>query len=126
MLSAHAFAQENEITLNMVVNYGSAYRDGAWTPVDVVVDNQQRDVDGWVELTTYGAGGEVQSPIYRVRADSPKNSRKRFRFHCLLQGAAKIEAQLRQGRRGYTDFPTSLNLTPIRPEDLEKAISSPN
>ena len=117
-LCSPAFAAKDEITINMVVNYGSAYRDGAWTPIDVFVDNQQRDVEGWVELRTFGPAGDVQNPIYRVYADSPKNSKKRFRFHCLLQDTARIEAQLLHGRRAFIDVPTFLNVTPIRKEDF--------
>jgi len=118
LLSCGAFAEEGDLTFNIFVNYGAAYRDGTWVPVDVFVNNEQRDISGWVEVKTYSLGGELQSPIYRVPAESPKSSKKRFRLHCRLEECSRVEATVYHGKRPAHDFPTVVNVIPIRAEDF--------
>jgi len=117
LCAGFAWAEEGDLTINVFVNYGAAYRDGTWVPVDVMVKNEDRDISGWVEVKTISQGGEEQSPIYRVPAESPKNSTKRFRLHCKLQGCDSLEARLYHGRRLVTDFPSIVRLMPIRDQD---------
>ncbi|MCP4645375.1 MAG: hypothetical protein GY851_33335, partial [bacterium] len=68
LCTVDVFAAEGDLTLNIFVNYGAAYRDGTWVPVDVFVKNEQRDISGSVEVRTYSNTGELQSPVYRVPA----------------------------------------------------------
>ncbi len=112
-----AKADEESIILNMNVNYGVAYRDASWVPVDVMVHNSERDVSGSVEIRTYDFNGNLQSPIYRVPAESPRGSQKRFRVYCRLDRVDRIEARLFHGRRAVSPVPTWLQLTPIDRSD---------
>ena len=111
-------AEEGDIIVNMFVNYGAAYRDGSWVPVDVIVANDDFDISGWVEVRTFLGGDTPQSPIYRVPADCPKGSRKRFRLHCCLEQATRIEAMLYHRNRPALDIPAWMGITPIDPKDL--------
>ncbi len=112
-----AVADDESIVLNMQVNYGVAYRDGSWVPVDVLVHNSERDVSGSIEVRTYDFNGDVQSPIYRVAAQSPRSSQKRFRLYCKLDRVDRIEARLYHGNRSVTPVPTWLQLSPIDNKD---------
>jgi hypothetical protein len=100
-----------------IVNYGSAYRDGTWAPVDVVVKNDDFNITGWVEVRLL-AGNTAQSPIYRLPADLPKGSRKRFRFNCYLKGTTRIEAMVYNGKRPVMELPTYVAVTPVSPRDV--------
>jgi len=111
-------AEEGQIMVNMFVNYGAAYRDGSWVPVDVIVANDDFDISGWVEVRTFLGGDTPQSPIYRVPAECPKGSRKRFRLHCCLEQATRIEAMLYHRNRPILDIPAWMGITPIDPKDL--------
>jgi hypothetical protein len=104
------------MTLNVKVNHGMSYRDGAWAMVDVFVDNPEKDVTGWVEVTTFSLSGDRQSPVYRVPADSPKGSKKRFRVYAFLQDCDRIEARLYHKNRPAHDFPAQLRLGAIEQE----------
>lgn len=84
---------EGEISINLNVNYESAYREGAWVPVDVFVDNNSNDINGFVEVRTFN-NDQLQSPVYRVSAQCPKSSRKRFRLHCLLNQTTRVETMV--------------------------------
>ncbi|MBI4559617.1 MAG: hypothetical protein HY706_18675 [Candidatus Hydrogenedentes bacterium] len=108
---------DGEIMLNLEVNYGSAYRAGSWVPVDVVVINNDRDISGWAEVRCYSGSNDLQSPIYRAPAESPKGSRKRFRVYCNLANTFRIEAMLYNGNRAALDFPMRMGVTAINPKD---------
>ena len=111
---------DEEIAVDIIVNYGSAYKDGTWVPVDVLVDNKDFDVSGWVEVKTFSgpSGDEEQSPRYRVRAESPRNSRKRFRLYCRLDRTTRVEAMLYRGRRSALDLPAWFQVEPIDSDAL--------
>jgi hypothetical protein len=106
-----------EISVNIFVNYGFAYRDDTWVPVDVLVINDDADISGWVEVRTF-AGDQEQSPRYRVPAECPKGSKKRFRLNCRLKRTTRIEAMLYHRNRPAVEFPAQLGVVPIEQEDL--------
>ncbi|MFC1734815.1 hypothetical protein ACFL1X_01770, partial [Candidatus Hydrogenedentota bacterium] len=107
----------DDIAVNIFINYGFAYRDKTWVPVDVVVRNDAFDISGHVELRTYSFG-RLQSPTYSMPAESPKGSHKRFRMYCRLDKAEKIEAMLYDGKRKALNFAPWVHVKPIRPQDL--------
>ncbi len=117
-----AFAQsetglrEGELTIDIDVRFISTYRDGSWVPVDVVVNNNERDIEGYLEVVAKQAG-VAQPPSYRVPVDSPKGSRKRFRLYCLLDGTTELEAMLYRGRRPALSAPMEISLRPIGQND---------
>jgi hypothetical protein len=120
LVSATAHAQkedEADVTINLDVNYGYAFRDKSWTPIDVTIINDLADVKGVLEVRTI-ASGTVQSPIYRMPVDLPKSSRKRFQFQCYLQDASEIEARILEDGRRLFGFPMKINITPIDAKDL--------
>ena len=111
-----------DIMVNIFVNYGFAYRQGTWVPVNVLVKNDKEDFSGWVEIRTYGID-DLESPIYRVPADCPKGSNKRFQLHCYLDAATRIEVQLYDiGKRGrerrMLEFPSWMTVKPIETGDV--------
>ena len=116
-------AEKKEIAVDMFVNYGFAYRDGTWVPLDVMVRNPSRDVTGWLEVRTY-AMDQLQSPVYRTPIESPRDSTKRFQVGVFLRGATRIEVQLFSGGeesgggRQVLDFAPYLDVTPIENKDL--------
>jgi len=110
-------ADKGDILINVNVNYRLGYRDGSWVPIDVVVANTAYDVRGYVEVRTY-VGDNLQSPIYRIPAQSPKSSKKRFRLHCRLDGATHIEAMLYHKNKPVQPVPALLMVRPINVEDL--------
>ena len=118
-----AIAKE-EIVLDFSLNYGYAYRAQSWVPIDVFVRNDKVDVTGWVEVRLFDAQGELQSPIYRVEAQSPKGSVKRFQLCCYMGVASRVQVQLFRGGavdgggRAVVDFPPYQDLTPIDAQDL--------
>lgn len=109
-----------QVDVTLTVNYGSAYRDGTWVPVDVTVVNEGSAIDGWVELKKLAFSGIAQSPLYRVRAQCPQGSRKRFRLHCLLEGTDQIEARLYHGSRPVA---RSESWRKFRPIDVGDALT---
>lgn len=108
---------DETILIDLTINHGVAYREGTWVPVDVFINNTERDIDGHVEVTLYDFSNERLSPIYRVPADSPKGSRKHFRLYCKLERASRIEVQLYHGNRAAVPVPTWLNVAPIERAD---------
>jgi hypothetical protein len=116
-VAAQGSATDETILIDLTINHGVAYREGAWTPVDVFVNNTERDVEGFVEISTFDYSNERQSPIYRVAAVSPKGSKKHFRLYCKLEQANRIEVQLYHGNRAVVPVPTWLNLAPIERKD---------
>jgi hypothetical protein len=109
--------REGDFLLDLNVNYRLGYRDGSWVPIDVVVNNTARDVDGHVELRTY-VGDELQSPMYRIPAQSPKSSKKRFRLYCRLDHTTRIEAMLYHKNSPVLPVPATIKINPINSEDL--------
>jgi len=109
--------EKKDITMDLMVNYGSAYRDGSWVPVDVIVDNPVFNVSGWLEVRTF-AGKEEQSPRYRVPVESPKESIKRFRIYCCLARASRIEVMLYHRNRPVLETPIWQELQPIEKNDF--------
>jgi hypothetical protein len=67
-LSAAREEKKEGVNVSVSVNYGSAYRNDSWVPVDVLVNNYEYDISGHVEVRTVDMNGEVQSPIYRASA----------------------------------------------------------
>ena len=116
LLPASAQKPDESILIDLQVNYGVAYREGSWVPVDVFVNNTERDVDGYVEVRTYDYSNNLQSPTYRVPANSPKGSKKRFRLHCKLERADRLEVQLYRGGRAAAPA-AWVSLTPIDKKD---------
>lgn len=110
-------APDDDIIVNIEPRYLTAYRDGSWVPVDVVIRNDKHDINGWVELRRK-AGDVVQSPIYRVPADLPKGSTKRFRLHCQFAGTTRIEVMLYGERRAELSLPMRMDLRPIAERDM--------
>ncbi|MCC6490815.1 MAG: hypothetical protein IT364_25230 [Candidatus Hydrogenedentes bacterium] len=123
--AAHAQAvsaiPEGEIFADISMTFVTAYKDGAWVPVDVTVRNNKEDIQGWIEVSVTTLNGPA-SPVYRTPAESPKGSTKRFRVYCRLSGATSIQAMLYKKRRPALDAPVRVDLTPIRPEDLVSLI----
>ncbi len=116
-MCCEGWAADGDLILDVRINNGMAYRDQTWAAVDVFVDNQRSDVDGYVEVVFFSVSGEPQSPSYRVPAESPRNSTKRFRLHCLLSGCSRLEARLYHKGRPAIEFPATVQLAPIGPKD---------
>lgn len=111
-------ARDNEIRVTILdVGYNSAYRNGTWVPVDVIVENEREDISGYLEVRTFWNTNRVQSPVYRVPVESPLHSRKRIRVHCLLNDTLRVEASLYERGRRVEEVPTWVDVTPIRPTD---------
>ncbi|MFA6243423.1 MAG: hypothetical protein WC655_20960, partial [Candidatus Hydrogenedentales bacterium] len=109
--------QEGQFTVEVPPRFITAYRDGAWVPVDVVVNNNRKDVSGFVQVDLQSAMG-AQSPVYAIPAESPKASRKRFRVYCNLAGTTEIQAGVYQKRWRSVDMPLRITLRPIDPRDM--------
>lgn len=111
--------KDDDITVDITVHFNTAYRENTWVPVDVSVTNDAFDVSGWIDVRVFDTMGELRSPVYRVPAESPKGSRKRFRAYCLLGYASRIEAQLYHKGRPATLFPAYYqNPQPIDPNGI--------
>jgi hypothetical protein len=117
LFAGAAIAQDESILLDMKVNFGVAFRDASWVPVDVFVRNTERDVRGYVEVRTFDFNGDLQSPTYRLPAESARGSQKRFRLYCKLERVDRIEAQLYHGNRRVSPTPTWLQVTAIDKKD---------
>lgn len=109
---------DGAVLIDVRVNHGVAYRPEYWTPVDVLVSNTERDVEGYIEVRLRDFSNNLMSPVYRLPATSPKESKKLFRLYCKLEGARRLEAQLHHGNRPVVPLPTTLDLSPIEPTDL--------
>lgn len=117
-VDASAQTRNDEIRVTILdVGYNSAYRNGTWVPVDVLVENERSDVSGYLEVRTYWGSNQTQSPVYRVPVESPQHSRKRFRVHCLLNDTLRVDATLYHRGRRVVEVPSWVNVTPIRPTD---------
>ncbi|MBX7255599.1 MAG: hypothetical protein K1Y02_04480 [Candidatus Hydrogenedentes bacterium] len=112
-----ASMREGEFTVEIPPRFVTAYRDGTWVPVDVIVNNNRKDVSGYVQVELLSAMG-VQSPVYAVPAETPKASRKRFRVYCNFTGTSEVQAGVFQKKWRSVDMPTRIALRPIDPQDL--------
>lgn len=118
MLVLIAPAGAQNLNVNVFINYGFAHREGAWAPVEVVVNNRLDDLAGAVEVRTYDHGGRLQSPIYRVPMESPRDSVKRFNLHCMLAHTESIEVRLFHGRREVREGRARMNVHAIERDDF--------
>jgi len=110
--------EDPDIFLSINVGYNTAYRSESWVPVDVLVHNELSDLSGWVEVRKYGVGNELLSPVYRVPAECPEGSRKRFRLYCYLNpGVTRIEAWLYENGLPAVDVPAYTQPQPIEARD---------
>ncbi len=116
LLPALTHGQDESILVDLKVNFGVAFREASWVPVDVIVRNSERNVSGFVEVKTYDFNGTLQSPTYRLPAISDRGSQKRFRLYCKLDRVDRIEASLYHGNRPAAP-PTRLQLTSISKKD---------
>lgn len=114
----NAAEEEPQVLLSVDVGYNTAYRDGSWVPVDILVVNEQDDIKGWVEVQTFDALGQRQAPVYRVPADCPKDSTKHFRILAWLNGTERIDAWVYEGNRPAVDVPAYVQIQPVAREDL--------
>ncbi len=116
-----ARAQEppvQEIAIEISTNFLTAYRDGTWVPVDVIVRNTKKDITGELAIQLSSAG-TPQAPVYRVPVDSPRGSTKRFRLYCFFETTSDISAMLYDNGRPAIRFPFKVQLpTPIMQEDF--------
>jgi len=110
--------RNDEILLSINVGYNSAYREDSWVPVDLLVRNEQRDIDGVLEVRTYNSANQLQSPIYQIPADCPKDSTKRFRIMAYIDNASRVEAWVLENGRRAIDSPAFVQVRPIREKDL--------
>jgi hypothetical protein len=115
--AAQATDDDESFLVDLVVNYGVAFREGTWVPVDVYIRNNERSVSGFVEIRTFGFSGNVQSPVYRVPAELPKGTQKRIRVLCRLEQTDRMEARVFHGSRPVSPVPTRVTLTPIDRSD---------
>jgi len=124
-LAAFAAAQDEEraepVSLDVSMLFGSAYREGYWTPVDVVVTNDGPDFTGELEIESPCARGLLeQEPTRRIVVDCPKGSRKRYRVYCgetsYCRGPFKV--RLRRSGPRTRDINASVAVSPIGGNDL--------
>ncbi|HIJ65280.1 MAG TPA: hypothetical protein HPP77_04945 [Candidatus Hydrogenedentes bacterium] len=119
-LAAFAAAQDEEraepVSLDVSVLFGSAYRVGTWSPVDVIVKNDGPDISGWIDAKYEQNWG--RSPMYRIPCDVAKGSRKRFRYlYPFPPGLATLQVGIVQD--GLPVCQTTLPMpTPIYEADL--------
>ncbi|MCC6145387.1 MAG: hypothetical protein IT368_16395, partial [Candidatus Hydrogenedentes bacterium] len=106
------------VNVSLTVNYGSAYREHSWVPVDILVSNYEYDISGHVEVRSFDMSGEIQSPIYRLPAECPENSRKRYRLYCHMDGAAGLEARLYHKNRVINQASANIQVRAIEPQDF--------
>lgn len=107
---------EGEIIADISTTFITAYKPGAWVPIDVMIHNNKVDISGHLDVTVLSASGPV-SPTYRVAVDSPKGSRKRFRVYGRLQGASSIRVMVFNKGRRALDLPLSVRLIPLDERD---------
>lgn len=110
--------REEEILLSIDVGYNSAYRDKSWVPVEVLIVNEQDDLEGWLEVSTFDGTNRRQSPIYRVAIDCPRDSKKIYRVNAYLDTTYRVEAMLFEKGRQAVDVPTYVQTRPIERDDL--------
>ena len=110
--------QEKEILLSIDVGYNSAYRAKSWVPVEVLIVNEQDDLEGWLEVRTFDGANQLQSPVYRVAVNCPRDSKKIYRVNAYLDTTSRVEAWLYERGRPAVDSPAYVQTRPIAPNDL--------
>ena len=110
--------QQEEILLSIDVGFNTAYRDKTWVPVEVLIVNEQDDLEGWLEVSTFDGANQRQSPIYRVAVDCPRASKKIYRVNAYLDTTYRVEAMLFEKGRQAVDVPTYVQTRPIERDDL--------
>jgi hypothetical protein len=110
--------RQKEILVSLDVGYNTAFREKTWVPVTVDIVNEQRDFNGSIEVRTYDFSNKRQSPSYRLPAQCPQNSRKRFTLYAYLDGAERVEVWLFERGRRAIDAPAYMQVRPIEPDDL--------
>ena len=110
---------EGELTLDIPMGWPiTAYRNGSWVPLDLIINNNDYDLTGCVKVTTLGWSGGPQSPIYTAPVESPKGSRKRVRVYCKFQDCSGIRAMLYHKGRPALEHAVGVQPQPIDEEDL--------
>ena len=107
---------EGEIFADISTTFITAYKPGAWVPIDVMVHNNKKDIQGHMDVTVVSLSGAT-SPVYRAPVDSPKGSRKRFRVYCRLLDASGIRVMVYDKGRPALDLPLSVRLLPLSERD---------
>ncbi len=110
--------QEEEILLSIDVGFNTAYRDKSWVPVEVLIVNEQDDLEGWLEVRCYDGANQLQSPVYRVAVDCPRDSKKIYRVNAYLDTTYRVEATLFEKGRQAVDVPAYVQTRPIERDDL--------
>jgi TM2 domain-containing membrane protein YozV len=114
-------AEEGEVVLSLSVGYNLMYKEGTWVPVDVIVDNNDRDIDGHVEVRCLTANGIVQSPLNTMPIVQEKGTRGRYRLYCFLNAAARVEARIFHEGDQLDPVPAFLEVKPM-PRDYGFAL----
>jgi len=102
-----------DIIVTVNVNYGSFYREGSWVPIDVLIDNNKKDVKGRLEIKTFTVSDIEQSPTYRIPIESYKGSIMRFRATCRLENTSYVLVQLYNKKKPVFMSPIKIPITPI-------------
>lgn len=110
-------AKEGEINVNLSVNYGSAYKNKTWVPVDIYINNQGKDISGFLEVKTF-SNDSPQSPKYKKSISSQKGSMKRYQIYCFLENTTKIEVNLYHKNRRVLEFSPWITVRSINEKDL--------
>ncbi len=110
--------ERDEIYLSVSVGYNTAYRDKSWVPVDALITNEQADLDGVLEVRTYDAGNNLQSPIFHLPINCPKDSVKRYQLMAYLDGASRLDARILENGRPAIDTPSFVQIIPVEQNDL--------
>ena len=110
-------AVKEDLMLDVQINYGYAYRADYWTPIDVIVNNNLKDISGSIEIQTFN-NDDLQSPIYRFPAEIPQSSVKRFQILCYLENVTHIAARVLDERGREVGFPMRIPITSIDSRDM--------
>jgi hypothetical protein len=107
---------DGDILADISTTFITAYKPGAWVPIDVMIHNNKKDIRGHMEVTVFTPSGPA-SPVYRVPVDSAKGSRKRFRVYCRMVGATSLRVMVYDKGRPALDLPLSVDLQPLDERD---------
>ena len=94
----------SKFLVDLQLNHGMAYRESSWAPLDITLNNQEDNYSGYIEVRLF-FGKELQSPIYRIPYESPKNSNKRFQTHCFMNRTTNMEVRVFNKGRSITPVP---------------------
>ena len=85
-----------------------------WTPVYILMQNQEKNLEGYFEITS-----DFDDRTYRIPFTSPRDSTMLFpAFIFLQEGGLKNEYTLRLIARGADVQPSYIALTPLKEEDF--------